>query len=156
MKKTLLTILYITAFVGGFLALFLSGPKEQTTPIINQVNQQTSAKPDLETKTDKQASVTVTVAPVNIFPQSKELRFNVLMDTHSVELDQDMAKISVLIDGQGKEYKPVRWEGAEAGGHHREGVLIFTSIVPYPQNLKLVIKNIAGVPRSFLWTLVGE
>ena len=74
------------------------------------------------------------------------------MDTHSVELDQDMTKITVLVDDQGKEYKPLGWEGT-VGGHHREGMLIFNQITPTPKSVKLKISGIGDVVRSFVWQL---
>lgn len=142
----------MVAFVGGFLALFLSGPKEQSTPmVINQENQQTIIEQAMESRIDEQASVTVTITPMNISPQSKEWKFDVVMDTHSVELDQGMIKIAILVDDQGKEYKPLRWEGAEAGGHHREGVLIFNQIIPNPKSVELKISGIGNVVRIFKW-----
>ena len=75
------------------------------------------------------------------------------MDTHSVELDQDMLRIAVLVDDKDKEYKPLRWEGAEPGGHHREGVLIFNQIVPSPKSIKLKISSIGEAERNFIWQL---
>src|SRR3989344_9595231 len=122
MKNKILTTLSIIAFMGGFLIIFLSGPVKQVAPIDNQVNQQPNNSQKWETKTDEQASVTVVVTPIDLSSQSKEWKFNILMDTHSVELDQDMVRIAVLVDDKDKEYKPFRWEGAEPGGHHREGV----------------------------------
>ena len=75
------------------------------------------------------------------------------MDTHSVELDQDMTESAVLIDGQDKEYKPIGWEGP-SGGHHREGVLVFDPIEPMPKYIELKIKNIGGVTeRLFKWNI---
>ena len=74
------------------------------------------------------------------------------MNTHSVELDQDMTKIAVLVDGQEKEYKPISWEGP-VGGHHREGVLIFNQITPIPKSVELKISSIGDVVRSFTWEL---
>src|SRR3989344_4005855 len=152
MKNTIITILSIVAFVGGFLALFLSGPVEKKTPVTNQAIQQTNIEKNLESKTDEQASVTVIVTPSDIPPQSKEWKFDIVMNTHSVELDQDMIKSAVLIDDQGKEYKPLRWEGSEAGGHHREGILVFSTIQSMSQSVEIKIKDIGGIPeRSFKW-----
>ncbi|MEK7219169.1 MAG: hypothetical protein AAB687_00650 [Patescibacteria group bacterium] len=110
----------------------------------------------MESKTDEQASVTVIVTPSDVSSQSKEWKFDVVMDTHSVELDQDMVKVAVLVDDNGKKYKPLRWEGGEAGGHHREGVLIFTPIIPYPQDIKLIIRDITNIQRSFSWIIIEE
>ncbi len=63
-----------------------------------------------------------------------------------------MINIAVLVDDQGKEYKPIRWEGP-VGGHHREGVLIFDQITPNPKSVELKISNIGDVVRSFTWQL---
>ena len=154
MKNKILTILSVAAFMGGFLLLYFSGPKQskQVAPITNQVDQQTTSVEKWETKTDEQASVTVTVTPTDISLQSKEWKFDVVLNTHSVELDQDMTKIAVLVDGQGKEYKPISWEGP-VGGHHREGMLIFNQITPNPKSVELKISNIGDVVRSFVWQL---
>ena len=156
MKNKILTILSVAAFMGGFLLLYFSGPKQskQVAPITNQVDQQTTSVEKWETKTDEQASVTVTVTPTDISLQSKEWKFDVVLNTHSVELDQDMTKIAVLVDGQGKEYKPLSWNGSEPGGHHREGVLIWNAIEPTPKSVEIKIKDISEIPeRSFKWDL---
>lgn len=131
----------LVALVVGFAVFF--GGRDIDVPAPRQ----------LETKTDEQNSVTVTITPANISPQAGEWQFNVLIDTHSVELDQDMVKISVLIDDQGKEYKPLRWEGAEPGGHHREGMLVFKQITPNPKSLGVKISGIGNVDRSFVWRI---
>ena len=154
MKNKILTILSIVVFMGGFLIIFLSGPVQQIAPIDNQTNQQPDNSQTLETKTDEQASVTVTVTPMNISPQSKEWKFDIVMDTHSVELDQNMIVVATLLADNGEEYKPLRWEGAEAGGHHREGVLIWSAIEPMPQSVEIKVKDIGGIlERSFKWDL---
>lgn len=141
------------AFVGGFLALFLSGPVEQKTPVINEATEQKNTKQIFEIKTDEQASVTVVVTPTDLSPNSKEWKFDIVMNTHSIELDQDITKIATLVDDQGKEYKPTRWEGSGAGGHHREGVLIFNQISPMPESVELKIFDISDVVRNFTWRL---
>jgi len=75
-----------------------------------------------------------------------------MFDTHSVELDQDLMQIVELTDGQDNTYKPIAWEGAEPGGHHLEGVLVFEAINPVPPSIELKIKDVGGVPeRSFKW-----
>jgi hypothetical protein len=153
MKKSVITILSLVAFVGGFLIFY----NLKTVPSPTQNNSEVLNTPTLqkwESKIDDQASVTVTITPSDLGVESKEWKFNVVMSTHSVELDQDMTKVAVLVDDFDKEYSPARWEGAPAGGHHREGALIFTPIIPYPQHLKLNIKDIAGVQRSFSWTFI--
>jgi len=137
MNRTVTISVLVLAFIGGFLIFYQNRPTEQK----------------LESKVDDQALVTVAVTPINISSQSKEWKFDIVMDTHSVELDQDMTESAVLIDGQDKEYKPIGWEGP-SGGHHREGVLVFDPIEPMPKYIELKIKNIGGVTeRLFKWNI---
>jgi len=151
MNKAITIFVLALAFIGGFLVFY--NPKPTSLP--TQENSSVSeTQQKWETKIDDQASVTVTVTPIILSVESEEWKFDVVMDTHSVELDQDMTKVAILTDDSGKEYGPVRWEGAPAGGHHREGILFFVPITPYPQHLKLNIKDVGGVQRLFSWTLV--
>ncbi|MEK7060236.1 MAG: hypothetical protein AAB970_01285 [Patescibacteria group bacterium] len=152
MNKTVLTILSIIILVGVFVVLyqnFLAGPKVLD---INKIDQQTNAKQNLEPKTDEQVAVTITVTPIDVSSKSKEWKFNVVMNTHVVELNQDLTKNAVLADDQGKEYKPIKWEGP-VGGHHREGILIFNQITPTPKSVELKISGIGDVIRNFVWQL---
>lgn len=86
--------------------------------------------------------------------------FNVVMDTHSVDLDgYDLTQLAVLrVDG--REVQPVGWD-APKGGHHREGTLTFPTIdvdenlliAPSTRTVELVIRDVAGMPeRVFRWT----
>ena len=77
-----------------------------------------------------------------------------MLDTHSTDLSDDLTKSAVLVDGSGKRYMPVTWDGAGPGGHHREGVLRFKPISPRPQSLELQIaRNGETAPRAFRWQL---
>jgi len=151
MNKAITIFILALAFVGVFLVFYK--PKPTSLP-----TQENSSVPETqqkwESKIDDQASVTVTVTPTLLSEESREWKFDITLSTHSVELDQDMTEIAILTDDSGKEYGPVRWEGAEPGGHHREGILFFTPITPYPQHLKLNIRDVGGVQRLFSWTLV--
>lgn len=139
----------ILVILGGVMLYFTSRPPELVAEQPSEAESVSQAN-TLPTRIDEQASVKVAVTPQNIFSQSAEWRFGIIMDTHSVELDQDLTQSAVLIDADGKEYKPLRWEGA-SGGHHREGALIFPSITPRPNYLKLEISGLAEVTRIFLW-----
>jgi hypothetical protein len=76
------------------------------------------------------------------------------MSTHSVDLGEDMAVVSTLRDDQGREYRPVSWNGDGPGGHHRSGVLEFPALEGSPKSVTLVIRDIAKVPeRVFGWDL---
>ncbi|MDP3955780.1 MAG: hypothetical protein Q8Q18_00850 [bacterium] len=151
MSKAITIFTLVLAFIGGFLIFYNPKPTYLPTQENSSVSE-THQK--WESKIDEQASVTVTVTPSDLSIESNEWKFDVVLSTHSVELDQDMTEVTVLIDDGGNEYKPLRWEGAPAGGHHREGALIFGPVTPYPQHLELIIRNIGFVKRLFSWTLI--
>lgn len=149
-KKVVPVSILVLVFIGVFLIFY--NPKTVSTPTQNNPDIfDTSQK--LESKIDDQASVTVTITPTLISEESGEWKFDIVLSTHSVELDQDMTKVAALIDDSGKEYSPVRWEGASAGGHHREGILIFNKITPSPKSIELRISDIGDVVRNFNWQL---
>jgi hypothetical protein len=97
--------------------------------------------------------VTVDVKPMQ-FAAGKPAKFEVSMNTHSVDLGVDLIAVSTLTDDQGKEYRPVSWDGPGPGGHHRSGVLEFPALEGTPKSVTLVIRDIAKVPeRVFQWDL---
>src|SRR3989339_1207362 len=150
MNKAITTFVLALAFIGGFLIFY--NPKPASSPTENN-SETLDTIQKWESKIDEQASVTVTVTPSDLSLKSNEWKFDVVMDTHSVELDQDMTKVAILTDDSGKEYGPVRWEGAPAGGHHREGVLVFSPITSTPKSVELKITGIADTVRTFNWQL---
>ena len=74
--------------------------------------------------------------------------FNVVLDTHSVELEQYIFEdIVVLKDPAGKEHKP-RLTSSKGSGHHREATLEFKEAqLSGVDHVELVIKGVAGVPE---------
>ncbi len=102
-------------------------------------------------QSSRKSGVQVDVKPVQLVP-GRPANFEVRMNTHSVPLDQDMIAVCILIDDQGREYKPLKWKGSPPGGHHRSGVLAFPPLEGNPKSVTLIIKNIASVPeRTFGW-----
>jgi len=104
-----------------------------------------------DTQTNRLNRVRVAVKPVQLAP-GQAVKFRVFLNTHSVNLSQDLATVSVLKDDRGLDYKPARWTGSPPGGHHRFGVLEFPALKTGAKSVTLVIRNIAGVPaRKFAW-----
>jgi len=102
-----------------------------------------------------QAGGGVTVTATYLNPRSnEEAKFDIAMNTHSVDLDgYDLKTLSLLRDDAGKEHKPLRVEN-EGGGHHRRVTLVFPKPSSKAKRLELVIKDVAGVKaRSFSWDL---
>jgi len=83
---------------------------------------------------------------------TEDLRFQVVFDTHSVNLDAyDLKSIIVLRDEAGTSYAPTRVEN-KGSGHHRETTVSFSTLSPEAKRVELVIKDVAGVKeRVFRW-----
>lgn len=104
-----------------------------------------------ERQSSRGNGVRVDVQPVQLLP-GKPAKFKIKMNTHSVELNQDLLNISTLKDARGREYRTEKWDGTEPGGHHRSGVLSFAELAAHPGVVTLVIRDIADVPaRTFTW-----
>ena len=98
-----------------------------------------------------QGGVTVTATPTELGQSAKVWIFKVVLDTHAQDLSDDVAAISVLA-GQGRQARPLGWEGAGPGGHHREGVLKFAAFEPLPDVVELRIQRPGEEkPRTFRW-----
>jgi hypothetical protein len=88
-----------------------------------------------------------------------EARFDVKLDTHSVDLDTLDLTDSVLRNDRGETMSARPW-AAPKGGHHREGVLTFdgdaTTFFDDAQWIELVIRGVGGLPERILrWELVS-
>ena len=104
--------------------------------------------------------VTVKVSPRDLSQSATNWDFEIVLDTHSQNLDQDLVNASILIDDEGNQFIPVMWEAASAGEteapqeHHRQGILKFKPISPKPSFIELKILNIGDIDeRIFKWEL---
>lgn len=108
----------------------------------------------LERITSSAGGVMVAVQPVDLAPGAKSWAFNVALNTHVHPLEQDLAKVSVLVDPNGVRHAPLGWKGDPPGGHHRKGVLEFAPVSGNPAYVELQIKGVATPePRTFRWQL---
>jgi len=103
----------------------------------------------LATRTIKASEVKVTIAPLRIDATGAE--FEVKLDTHSGDLDVDVAKSARLTVG-GTEWSGATWKGAGPGGHHREGRLTFPAAGPVSGRAGLTINGL-GKPNTVEWSL---
>lgn len=108
----------------------------------------------LDTQKSADRGVTVVVTPQNLSGDARTWDFKIVLDTHSADLNDDLAKSAILLDGAGGQHAPLAWDGAPPGGHHREGVLRFKPMTPQPQSVELRITRPGEPkPRSFRWQL---
>lgn len=102
--------------------------------------------------TTNEAAVAVKVTPRVL--QGAVWDFDVVFDTHSQELKDDLLKTAVLVGADGSEVAPLEWKGAGPGGHHRAGVLRFNALEPAPATVVLRITRPGEAkPRVFQWKL---
>lgn len=100
---------------------------------------------------NNERDVKVTVTRKNILNETKTWDFEVVLETHTQDLGDDLTKTSVLI-ADGKQYVPLSWKGAPPGGHHRKGLLRFKAIAPQPQSMELQIRLTGdSSARRFKW-----
>lgn len=110
------------------------------------------------TRSDGQGAVTVDVTPLNLDNPSDQLEFDVVLDTHSVDLSMDLAALATLTTDTGVTIPATLWD-APRGGHHVEGKLIFPatndgkSILDGATKLTLTIVDVDAPSRVFDWQL---
>jgi len=115
-----------------------------------------AAGAQLKEEKSTEGGVTVSVTPQAIAAGAKTWNFDVALNTHSQDLSDDFSKTTVLVDERGVEYRPLAWEGAGPGGHHRSGVLKFAAGEQVPEALEMRMSRPGEAkPRSFRWRLKG-
>ena len=104
------------------------------------------------TKRDAQGPVTVTVTLIPGAVSSASIRAKIVLDTHSVALDDVAFEQAVAMrTPDGAEVLPAAVEQARGGGHHREAVVVFPPPAP-PGPVRIVVKNVGAVAeRTFVW-----
>ena len=92
------------------------------TPAATQAKPAAPAPTGNLTQSAEAGAVTVDITPLNLGDaKASTLDFKVVMDTHSVELGGDLAKLAVLKIGD-NEVTTKLWQAPAGGGHHvREG-----------------------------------
>jgi hypothetical protein len=113
----------------------------------------TAAEMGYAPQISNEREIKVTVTPQNLSREASTWDFEVILETHTQALSDDLARSSVLI-ADGMKYLPMTWEGAPPGGHHRKGLLRFKAIIPQPRSLELQLRLANDpAPRSFKWML---
>ncbi len=106
------------------------------------------------TKQSRQGPVTVAVTPTSPLAAETPLKFRIVLDTHSVGLDDiALERAVVLRTADGKDVAPSAVEQPQGSGHHRQAVFVFPPVADRGE-IHVVVKNIGGVEeRVFTWQL---
>jgi len=148
-KKMIFLIIGVIVFISIIIVLFTYNWADSDLKINISSSQNV-----LSTQTSSEGLVTVKVTPKDLLPSFLSWDFEIILDTHSGNLDQDLIKTSVLIDDKGNQFNPISWEGDPPQGHHRQGILKFNPIFPRPKSIELIINQVGGISeRSFKWQL---
>jgi hypothetical protein len=107
---------------------------------------------DALTQRDGQGAVTVVVTLAGPPQVGVPIRATVVLDTHSVALDDVVFERAVALrTPEGVEVAPTSVEGMKGSGHHRQAVVVFP---PVTERLavRIVVRNVGGIgERVFAW-----
>lgn len=155
MKLSKLTIMLAGITVFTVLAVWkiTTGRGYSASPTETVGPSPTTVLSGWQTRQNSGGNVTVAVTPQEL-TLGKPAVFLLVFDTHSVNLDFDVALSAALRDNQGTTYGVPVWNGDPAGGHHRTGTLSFPALRKQTTSVTLMLTNVAGVAeRSFVWKL---
>lgn len=121
----------------------------------------TARPPELQAlaRVDQQGTVTVEVIPTNLHSATESIDFEVAMNTHSVNLSMDLARLSTLTTDTGLTVAAEAWNAPPGGGHHVRGCLVFPAtkdgkpILEGATKLTLTIRDVDASARTFEWQL---
>jgi len=149
MKKIILiiTLVIILIFLSG-LTFKQKNRNAGDTKFAVPTQSQTKS---FEPKEDSRGEVTVKVTPLRL-SSGENAVFDISLSTHLVDLNKSLKDIAELEDDNGNIYNPISWSGGK-GGHHLEGNLVFPPFSDKANSIKLIIKQIDGVDRVFIWSL---
>jgi hypothetical protein len=102
------------------------------------------------TTQNSQPAAAVTVA-VNFLPSQSDpqtIAFEVILNTHSVDLDDIDFLKSVVLETSGQKFSPIEVK-TEDSGHHRSATVKFTRVSPPAKVIFLKTDQIAGQEFEF-------
>ena len=103
-------------------------PTRTTVPTATVDSPQADQASTYETRSDSQGAVVFEVTPLDLSTSAESLEFEVVMNTHSVDLGWDLASQAVLATDTGLEVQGISWP--VGNGHHYSGVLAFPAMAP--------------------------
>lgn len=124
-----------------------------------ELSKQADAQPPSQdvSRVDSQGAVEVTVSPMDTGDGSEGvIRFDVTLNTHSVDLSMDLSRLSTLATDIGLLLDAESWTGGS--GHHVRGQLDFpmyapdgTPLIGDATEIILTIRDVDAPERVFVW-----
>lgn len=156
-RKLLFLILVVMGMV--LVACDSASPAELAPTVNASAAEATAATPGSDlARTDSQGSVEFVITPLNFATPGETLDFNVVMDTHSVDLSWDLAAQSMLTTNTDLEVKGLSW--LAGSGHHYENTLAFPTktadgklLLADATKLTLTFRDAAAPIRVFEWEI---
>jgi hypothetical protein len=135
------------------------GPMDHTTPMTTTASPSDATTAPLAdlTQIAQIGPVEIVVTPANIEEaEAATLDFTVAFNSHTEEIDIDLAKSATLMMGD-EELAPAVWETDSLKGHHIKGILRFareSALVSDATEMTLTIGGLpGGAEYSFTWAL---
>jgi hypothetical protein len=153
MKRLILPLLLVLILAAC--APSQANGDQTNPPSASSSNGDASASVELS-RSDEQGQVTVKVTPLNLDAPAESLEFDIVLDTHSVDLSMDLAALATLTTDTGITVQATTWD-APRGGHHVEGKLLFPAtkdgktILDNVSKLTLTIADVDAPSRVFEW-----
>lgn len=162
MKTTAVSLGLLVFLLVGCSTATLGGPGGAAAATRTAVPSATAAvlvePAEGQTRTDDQGAVVFAVTPLNLDSPAETLDFEVVMETHSVDLSWDLATLSVLRTDSGREVQATVWP--IGSGHHYSGTLSFLAppadgkpFLDGASVLTLTIRDTDVPERVFVWDL---
>lgn len=153
MNSRVLMVGLIAVIVFG---AFLFKGKTGNDKVVQGVQSNTAVSEEntittLEGKVKSMGAVEVEVTPISVEPKSN-MKFEIALNTHSVDLSYDYTKIIKAEDDLENPYRVVSWSGGE-GGHHLSGKVELEPISETATKIRLTIDGVDNQIETFEWSL---
>lgn len=129
-----LAVLVVVSAIVGLNNVYRSKPQITSNP---------TKLSSLYRQEREEANVTVSVEYLPDQTDPRETTIEVVLDTHSINLDEVNFSQDVVIEKNGKVIKPIRTK-EEGSGHHRKAQISFPK-TPFP--FIIVVSNVSTVTR---------
>ena len=158
MSLLVLTAILLTGCSGSAVTSSANPVSTTRTPVPTGTTATPGEATEGQTRVDDQGAVIFAITPLNLDSPDETLDFEVVMETHSVDLAWDLATRSTLQTDTGIEVQAMTWP--VGSGHHYSATLLFPattasgeSILDGVKVLTLVIRDTDVPERLFLWDL---